>query len=178
MKSDKILTLLPSAFRQAVEGHRSYSALIELMEHYQQPAENVLEEMQRYFDIERAPDHFIPYLAHWLGRAWLLELDGILGEGPQRYTRMRTILLSDTLLSRTRGTEPGLLLLLRLATSINGFSFEEMEDKPFHMVLVCPAAAEHRRELIQAIVEHEKPAHLTFEIKDRENDDTTDICNH
>jgi hypothetical protein len=60
--------------------------------------------------------------------------------------------------------------VLRVATGIDGFVVDERvpgpdgRPRPFHVVVRTPAVAEPYVSLIARIVEHEKPAFVTYEL--------------
>jgi hypothetical protein len=60
---------------------------------------------------------------------------------------------------------------LETATGLSGYRIEEevMDEqgqaRPFHICVRAPAGAERYRALIQQIVEAEKPAYVTYELR-------------
>ena len=101
-------------------------------------------------------------------------------EVAERAERIRTALLADGGFAVTAPTEhgeapitavhdPGLVRFLETATGVEGFVVDEEVDaagrpRPFHCVVRAPAAARRLRDLVQQIVEAEKPAFVTYEL--------------
>jgi hypothetical protein len=66
MKRNEIEQLLPEIFRRTVRPGNPLFTLLEVMETLHAPSEQVLAELDLYFDPYRTPDHFVPYLARWV----------------------------------------------------------------------------------------------------------------
>jgi len=176
MKQNEIKHLLPAMMqRSALEGN-PLSAMLAVMETLHAPAEEELVALDANFDPRRAPERFVPFLAHWM------DLDRI-GEKPRteaadvRSTtlptgvgRQRELVAMAAFLSQWRGTAKGLLLFLETATGVRGFEIDERvpgpdgSPHPFHFRLRVPIEALAVRKLIERIVESEKPAYVTCEI--------------
>ncbi len=163
MKPAEIRTLLPAVFREGIHAGDPGDALLHVMSALQEPSENVLADIDAYFDPRRTPDRFVRYLAAWL------DLDRFL---PRTQTialpQLREWIASAAQLSRWRGTSKGLRLLLETATGARGFDIVEGIDsngrpRPFHLRVIAPAEARPQRALIERILELEKPAYVTWE---------------
>src|ERR1700730_7644873 len=119
MKSRDIETLLPAVFRSTVRRDNPARALLHVMEVLQQPSEEILGNVESYFDPRRAPDRFVPYLACWLDLDRFLRSDAV--SSPVPLTQLREWIAAAAQISRWRGTAKGLRMLLETATGISGF---------------------------------------------------------
>lgn len=174
MKQDEIKKYLPAVFQRTAHKENLLATLLGVMEILQEPAETVLADVDRFFDARRAPDEFVPFLAHWVNIDRIfpanvtLELDSPL---LPKIGYLRELVADAIYLSQWRGTKKGLLLFLQTATGAEGFEIEERvkdnegEIKPFHLKIRAPKATEALAELIKRIIESEKPAHLTYELE-------------
>ena len=173
MKQEAIVERLPDVFKQAATGEGNpLAAVLGVMEELHARDEDILADFGRYVDARRTTDEFVPYLAAWVDYAWLLldppdnpyadvELPFAGGLG-----RLRELIASAAAESKWRGTSAGLVRLLERATGVQGFRVEEtVTDEsnrplPFRVRVIVPREGEHYRDLVQRIVEHEKPAHV------------------
>lgn len=178
MKADEIARLLPWVFRRTNEAGNPLSAILDVIEGLQEPSEEILANVEKYFDPYRAPDRFVPYLAGWVGLDHLLDAGGAEGE-PVFATgngRLRELIAANAYLSRWRGTHHGLLQFLEIATGAEGFSIDENPPapdngaRPFHLRIEVPDAARQYQSLIARIVEQEKPAYVTYEFSQAGSD--------
>ena len=173
MKQSEIKQLLPSILRRTIRPGGPLHALLAVMEDLQGPSEEVLDELERYFDPYRTPDRFVPYLAGWV------DLDRLLPESvedtqepshfPGGLGRLRELIAAAAFLSKWRGTRKGLLAFLETATGQQGFAIRENmtergDQRSFHLAIRAPREAEPYRELIERIVQMEKPAYVTHEL--------------
>lgn len=168
MQADRIVRLLPEVYQRAIAPGTPLAALIELMEQLHAPVEDALERYPEYFDAQRAPERFVPYLAHWVDLArWL---DDATGEFDAGVGRLRQVVAAAPQLSRSRGTAEGLRAALEWATGVAGVRIDEASDDPlahrraFHIVVRMPAEASRLERLVRRIVAQEKPAHVTADI--------------
>ncbi len=177
MKRTDIERLLPGVFQRTAQEGTPLFALLEAMEALQAPDENVLDQLEAFFDPYRAPDAFVPFLATWVDLGWLLgEEAGDLAGGTSPplasgLGRLRELVAAAVPLARWRGTSKGLLGFLETATGIQGFAIDEQvadasgRVRPFHIRLSVPAEAAVYRMMIERIVEAEKPAYVTCEFQ-------------
>ncbi|MEZ4870560.1 MAG: phage tail protein [Caldilineaceae bacterium] len=166
MKREAIARLLPELFQRTLPAEPNVlSALLGVMETQQMPVEAVLAELDRYLDADQTPARFVPFLAQWVGMDIFLEEDA---EGNLAFAgglgRMRDLILAANSLARLRGTKQGLIRMLETATGLTGFVIMDPREKPYHIVVQCPAVAAAQERLIRRIVELEKPAYVTFEL--------------
>jgi phage tail-like protein len=137
------------------------------METLHAPSEAVLNDLDAYFDPQRAPDPFVPYLAGWVDLSVLVE--GVMAPGdvefPSGTGRLRQLIAIAAYLSRWRGTRAGVQRFLEVATGEAGIEIEENPGgRPFHLVVRIPKSAERYRLLIARVIDLEKPAHVTAEL--------------
>jgi phage tail-like protein len=182
VKQEAIVERLPDVFKQAAaseDGRNPLAALLGVMEKLHAPDEEILSGFGRYVDPRRTPDKFVPYLAAWVDYAWLL-----LDPPDNPYTdvirpfagglgRLRELIAFAASESKWRGTRDGLIRLLERATGVEGYRVEETvyrvektesgdvkRQLPFQVRVIVPREAERYFELVERIVEHEKPAHV------------------
>lgn len=174
MKRPAIESLLPGVVQSALRDGGPMRALLEVMEALHEPSEEVLSSLDERFDPRRAPDAFVPFLARWV------DLDHLFEEGAEASGRLpeaielgplRELVALATHLSRWRGTRRGLVLFLETATGERGFEVDERvrgDDgtvRPFHLRVTAPAGTHGRRALLEKIIEREKPAYVTYELR-------------
>ncbi|MGC9347463.1 MAG: phage tail protein [Anaerolineae bacterium] len=182
MKRNEIEQLLPEVFRRTVQPGNPLFALLEVMESLHEPSEEVLEQLDLFFDPYRTPDNFVPYLARWVDlHRFLAELpeperggeSGAAGFVPFAggLGRLRELIATAAYLSKWRGTATGLLRFLETAVGQRGFEIDEAPSgpdgraRPFHMLIRAPAETERYRVLIERIIEMEKPAYVTYDLE-------------
>lgn len=173
MRRPEIEGLLPNIYRLALhplqtstlEPDQALGAALDAMEELHQPCEDVLDQLDAYVDPRRAPDRFVPYLASWLDLDWLVP-DGRVTIGADRH---RELVATAMALAKWRGTSHGLAEFLHVATGLSGFIVDgapgDRAGRPFHVVITAPAAAIAQAALVERIVETEKAAFVTYEIR-------------
>jgi phage tail-like protein len=170
MPREEVELLLPRVLTRTAGPGSPLAALLEAMAQLVDPARAELDGFAERLDPYRAPDRFVPWLALWVGFGYVIEgeePDAAFGPG---LTRLRVLVAAAAGLARLRGTRSGLVAVLRVATGVDGFAVDEQvpgpggRPRPFHVVVRVPAAAEPYRALIARIVEHEKPAFVTYEL--------------
>ena len=183
MKQSEIALLLPEVFQRTLQPGSLLDALLAVMEGLHEPAEEVLANLDRYFDPYRAPDEFVPFLAVWVDLGWLLQDERgnfqtdahIL---PGGISRLRELVAQATYLSKWRGTRHGLQRFLEIATGIHGFGIDDQvvdpftgQIQPFQIHIRAPPAAQAHISLIAKVIDTEKPAYAdtTFEFFPKES---------
>ena len=177
MKRAEIAQLLPAVFQRTLTEGNPLTALLEVMEVLQAPSEAVLARLDAIFDPRRTNDEFVPYLAYWADLTRLFDESvnfrdqfafsrSTLASG---VGRLRELVASAAYLSQWRGTKKGLLLFLQTATGMADFEVEENvtsdgQLKPFHVSVRAPKDSAKYQQLIERIVDLEKPAFVTSEI--------------
>lgn len=169
---------MPRLFQRGLHPGGPLNALLEVMEMMHEPAEAVIARLETYFNAYSTPDNFVPYLASWLDldrfypfySAQPSELQRSVDPITSGTGQLRELIAAAAYLSQWRGTAKGLKLFLETATGINGFELTENVDKngnprPFHIRVLAPAEAFRHIALIERIVEQEKPAYVSFELK-------------
>jgi len=175
MKKERIKGLLPPVFQStAVPGNPLFT-ILELMETMHAPSESALDHLHENFDPNRAPDAFVPYLAGWVDLDVLLDMPRRenVSSTPSLSTglgRLRELTAAAVTLSKWRGTRRGLCLFLETATGAKGFQVDEQPQvegkvKPFHLRITVPGGLLAHRNLIERIVELEKPAYVTYDLE-------------
>jgi phage tail-like protein len=180
MKRAAIERLLPEVYRRTVREGGPLAALLGVMEALHRPSEEALTDVHDVFSPYRAPDAFVPVLASWLDLERLFDVptDGDVAAASLRRPistglgRLRELVASAAHLSQWRGTSRGLLRFLEIATGLSGFAVEERvpgrdgRPRPFHVRVRMPKGAVAHRPLVERIIEHEKPAYVTYELLD------------
>jgi phage tail-like protein len=176
VKKAQIERLLPAVFQAAARPGTPLFAILDVMEAMHAPVEAALDRLDVTFDPHRAPDVFVPYLASWVDLEVLLDIPRTQGlaSTPSLSTglgRLRELTAAAMTLSQWRGTRKGLCLFLETATGATGFEVEERvigpdgRVRPFHLRITAPKELAEHHILIERIVELEKPAYVTFELR-------------
>jgi hypothetical protein len=178
MQRERIARLLPEIMRpetpEAFAG--PLGALLGVMEALHEPVEALLGQLDRYVDPLVAEPPFVLMLATWLDLDRYLHLDGArrssgAGNYPAGLDQLRLLTLEAADLSRRRGTAEALVRTLELATGRKGFAVRAaaMDDqgrsRPFHIEVHAPPLSGAMRELVVRIVEDERPAHATYDLR-------------
>ena len=175
MQADEIRFLLPDVFRRSLAPGSPLAALLHVMDSLHAPVEDAIAQFPDYLDPMRTPELYLPMLARWLDLDRLFDHRMIgrkvppgrllpTGIGP-----LRELIARAAELSRWRGTARGLQSFLETATGRTGFQILESppgpdgHPQPFHIRIICPAAAHRDRQLIMQIVQSEKPAYVTVD---------------
>jgi phage tail-like protein len=177
VKAEEIGYLLPGVFQRTMRPGGALLALLKAMDAMHAPAQNALEHFDAILDPWRTPDPFVPMLARWVDLERIFERRSQ-GKEPALHQlmptglgRLRALIAAAAYLSQWRGTRKGLLLFLQIGTGLSGFQIDEQvmgqDGKPrsFHVRISAPTAAESARELIEQIIESERPAHVTYELE-------------
>ena len=165
MKQQEIAALLPGVIQRTLNGEESIlGALLAVMEEQHAPSERVLTELDTYLDAVQAPDEFVPFLAKWVDKDIYLLPDQSF---PAGLHRLRALMMASMPLSKIRGTKEALTKFLEIATGLSGFEIREVHERPFHVCIEYPPGARPYRNLIRQIIEIEKPAYVTYELKER-----------
>ncbi len=170
MKRADVERLLPTVFRDTLTyPGNPLGDFLDVMDELHAPTELILKDIARFFDPYETPDRFVPYLATWV------DLERLLYETPYARTpspwpsgtgRLRELIAAAAYLSEWRGTGKGLLRFLEVATGMTGFTVTENPgQRPFHVRFQAPAGSERYRELIQRIIDQEKPAYVTYDLE-------------
>jgi phage tail-like protein len=170
MKQENIKALLPSVFQRAAGQQTLMEALLGSMETLHEPDEEIIDNIDRFFDPYQAPEPFVFLLARWA------DLDALWNRSPEQQQfaggvgRLRELVAAAAHLSKWRGTSKGLVEFLQTATGLEGFQIDQNvmgddgQPRPFHIRVTIPAEAAPYRGLIDRIVDLEKPAHVTYEV--------------
>jgi|SRR5918994_2662451 hypothetical protein len=180
MRQAELEPLLPGVFQQGLVAAGPMRVVLLLMERMHEPSERILEDLDRYFDPRRTADPFVPYLADWLGLSWLhahpdAPETTATRMFPTGLGRLGEVVARTRFHTRWRGTRPVLLRFLETATGLSGYEITEEPDaegrtRPYHFQVRVPPGAVMYHELIERIVAHEKPAHVTYEIATAEGE--------
>jgi phage tail-like protein len=127
------------------------------------PLERCIDQIPLYFDPRMTPESFLNWLASWvniaLNEKWSIE-------------QRRSLIRAAAELYRWRGTRRGLSEYLQLYTGVKPIIVEPEQAHPddheplpphvFRVILNVPDLEEIDPEIVQAIIEAEKPAHTAY----------------
>ena len=175
MNQTLIKRMLPGVFRHSCAPGTPLQAILDAMVALLHPIDEMLREIDGYFDPQRAPSHFVNFLAQWVDLSVLLEsvFEGRVlpaSQFPTGEDKIRKLIARAAHLSQWRGTSRGLVEFLEIATGMTGFALEENVSgpdgnvQPFHFRLTAPAALQSCDRLIRSVLELEKPAYVSCEI--------------
>lgn len=171
MRASEIALLLPEVMQRTVRPNTPLDALLAIMEAQHARSEEVLGDLPAVFDPLRTTDRFVPMLARWVDLQRLDEAGG----GGIDVARMRLLVAMSARIGRRRGTLRGLLEVLTIATGIGGYAVDDAvptmlpngrpgPPRQFHIKITVPAEGAPLVDLVRAIVDQEKPAHLTADV--------------
>lgn len=174
MKRNDIEQLLPLIFQRTLRGGSPLSAILDVMETLHAPNEALLRDIASFFNPYETRDDFVAYLAGWVDLKWVLTSTGQMDDASPAVStglgRLRELIAAAAYLSKWRGTRKGLESFLNIATGCEHFQIDEHpsddrgQDRPFHIRVKAPAPTRRHRELIQRIIEREKPAYVTYDL--------------
>jgi hypothetical protein len=174
MQASDIAKFLPENFRRAaLRTDGATAALLAAMEGLHAPDEEIIANFDRYISPWRAPDNFVMLQASWFGLDRYFDwTGGRAGLGQPIFAggiaNLRLLVAEAAELMRRRGMAATLLRFLELATGTRGFSLRDgAPDNParaFHFTLTAPAQLQPLHDLIERIVEGERPAHASYAI--------------
>jgi predicted flap endonuclease-1-like 5' DNA nuclease len=181
-RAQEIARLLPAVLRRGRAPDRAdpLSILLSAMAALQLRPEGVLDELEAFYDPQRAPLDSLVFLAYWMdlealiapgqpsGLAWRGREDwrAVVAEGvpPGIIDRLRDLIGEAVPLLRQRGTAQGLVRFLQAATGAQGFVVFESRERPFHIHVAYPVEVARYAGLVRRIVELVKPAYLTCDL--------------
>jgi hypothetical protein len=178
LKREAICELLPEVFRRTAHSGTPLFEFLGVLEQFHAPAEAILSQPSETFNPRSTDDRMLPFLSRWVNLDWLFEpmVENWKGRPkesvpfPPGIASMRELIALGFRLNRESGTVAGILLFLRTATGMPGFSLVETPPDadgvpiPFHVRIHAPAAAQSLSAMVTRIIEFEKPAYLTYEL--------------
>lgn len=162
-------SLLPQIMQQTVKPGSVSETILTAMASFVTPLEDRMQSLDVLYDAERTEARFVEFLAQCVNLGWVHDA-GI------EQSNLRRLIANSRELSLFRGTVEGLRRFLEIATGIAGFEIYEGAQqetasgscfRPFHLRVLYPAQASAQANMIARIVEHEKPAYMTFEVEER-----------
>jgi phage tail-like protein len=172
VRQTEILERLPDVFKEGATGDDPLSALLGVMEQMHAPDETILGDFGRFVDARRTTDDFVEYLSAWVDLAWLFldpPDDPYAQPGrpfPGGLGALRELIAAAARETKWRGTAAGMIRMLETATGVQGYRVEEavLDEQgrrlPFRVRVIVPAEAARYVDLVERIVEHERPAHV------------------
>ena len=167
MRGPELVRLLPEILGRTygTGSGTPLAAMFETMATLLDPADRRLKDLDAWFDPYRAPDGMLPYLAACVDLGWLPTRADAQGEGLTT-ERLRSLVAQAPGLAAARGTGAGLQRFLAIALDQPDIRVLDTDpERPFHVVVELPKAAEGERRLAEVIVRNEKPVHLTHEVR-------------
>jgi hypothetical protein len=169
MQRASIEQLLPSVFQLGASPGSALAAVLDAMETLHAPDESLLGDIDACFDAYRVDDRLLAFLARWVDLDRLLPPAAALMAGPvpfpTGYGRLRDLVATASSLAQQRGTARGLQQFLETATGTAGFEIDDdVPGRAFHIHVTAPASCEPVRDLIERIIDMEKPAYATAEL--------------
>jgi phage tail-like protein len=124
-----------------------------------EPLEQRQDHVAMYFDPNTCPAEFLPWLASWLGLS-------LHEHWPE--SRVREIVREATDLYRWRGTPYGMMRLIEVATGLSAEVSDDPQDPcVFRVGIQVPSDFQIDRELIETLIEQNKPAHTGYVLEVR-----------
>lgn len=169
MQRASIEQLLPSVFQLGAAPGSPLAAVLDVMEAMHAPDEALLGDIDASFDPYRADAKLLAFLARWVDLDRLLPPAAAPASGPVPFptghARLRDLIATAAALSQQRGTRQGLQRFLETAIGVAGFEIDDdLPGRPFHIRVTAPAGCEPTRDLIERIIDMEKPAFATAEL--------------
>ncbi len=171
MQAEAIVRMLPSVFQTEFDapdrrGSSPLAALLAVMESIHAPVESVLAAVDRPFAPYRAPDAFVAYLTTWVDLAWVVlpSADDVRIPLPGGTGRLRHLVAAAAELSADRGTARGLARFLQVALGVGPVVVANDPERPFRVRVTMPAQSRSVEPLVRRIIDHQKPAHVTYEL--------------
>jgi phage tail-like protein len=177
MKQREIEALLPEIFRRTIQPNSLLDALLAVMEGLPTPSEDVLENIDHFFDPYRTPERFVHFLAAWVDLTPLLrnvseEADQEVLALPVGSGWLRELIAAAAEMAQWRGTRHGMQRFLETATGLSGYEIDEHvsddstgEILPYHIRVRAPQAAKRFQPLVEKLIEMEKPAYVTYRLE-------------
>lgn len=165
MKTENIARLLPEMFQATVGTSGPLDAYLAAQEQLHEPCESAISQFPEHLNPRTAAPAFVYMLAYWTDLDYLL--DGSL-QAPHFAAgvgRLRELIASAARNGRERGTERALIRFLETATGGTGFKIDVDPEDRFHFRISAPEQTRAFASLVTRIIEAEKPAFATYELR-------------
>ncbi|CAG7640719.1 phage tail protein [Paenibacillus allorhizosphaerae] len=171
------LQYLPAVYQEDPDGTRFLERFLSLFAVFFDGMEEEIAGISKYFDVETSPEEFLKWLASWLGIA----VNDLWTE-----RQIRELIRQAPTLYRQRGTRKAIGDLLHIYTGSRPFIVEHFEirklleksewksmltelytDNPYCFCILLEQkhmATEKQRQMIQTIVNEQKPAHTEMKL--------------
>ena len=170
IQQNYITQLLPAVIRKDAGPNQLLTHMINILSHQSKDIEHGRTTLARHFDPYGCPDHFVPLLVRMLdldrifSGTQAIHENELLHKSSCPLGRIRNVIARAMRCSQWRGTSKGLLLFLQTACDSHDFSIEEDTSKAFHIIIHASEKIFQHKELIQKIIDNEKPAYVTSEL--------------
>lgn len=163
LDASAFLETLPAVMRSAAREASPMRAIAEAAASMLAPVDDLLGSRERIIDPLLCDARWLPMLAHWLRLPWMLSERGdlVVREGVAR-----AVLQSGYWLAQRRGTATAIERLLAVATEDESVRVTMAPAPAFHAVISLGVVAAEAMDLVTAILQHELPAHLTYEFRE------------
>lgn len=174
MKADKMARLLPEIFQATTGVEGPLDAFLAAQEQLHEQCETAIARFPEQLDPRTATPPFVYLLACWADLECLLDGPPHAPRFAAGVGRLRELVATAARNGRERGTERTLIRLLETATGCAGFAVEQDRDTPFHFRMTAPKEARAYARLVKRLLEAEKPAFATCELRFAPTEPTDD----
>lgn len=176
------LRYLPVIYQEDKKSREFLERFLSLFESFFMDLEGKILSLNKYFDVDSAPDNFIPWLASWVGlnfdQRWSTEfIRRLIQKAPELYKAGGTRNGLQEMISLYLDTDKSDVIIFEglqlncIKDVITRTNYSEMffgQDNPiysFSVLLHSRLVDEDRLEVIKQIIEDEKPAHTVGHIR-------------
>lgn len=178
MERSQIQKMLPEVMQRVVHDDSVLESMLVIMSELHEPTESLLYQLEKKFNSDTAPVELLSMLAHWMDLLRLFRNEDNYSENINQWAdrplpigaaNLRALIENASHLSQYRGTHYG---MLEIATGVKGFDIDDGTQasvpdetyQAFHINVIIPAEAESYKDLIERIVQQEKPVYTTANI--------------
>jgi hypothetical protein len=178
MQQEKMARLLPEIFQATAGQQGPLDAFLAAQVRLHEPCEAAIGSFADHLDPRTAAPAFVYMLARWVDLDYLVDGPAHTPHFAGGVGRLRALIATVARNGRERGTGTTLIRLLETATGISGFRIEPDAAIPFHFTLFAPRDAVPFKGLVKRLLEAEKPAFATCELRFPEPEPATDEPAH
>lgn len=165
MQQDKMARLLPEIFQATAGQQGPLDAFLAAQERLHEPCEAAITSFAVHLDPRTAAPPFVYMLARWVDLDYLVDGPAHTPHFAGGVGRLRALIATVAKNGRERGTGATLIRLLETATGVSGFRIEPDPTIPFHFTLHAPREALPFKGFVKRLLEAEKPAFATCELR-------------
>lgn len=168
MNKEKILALLPWIMRKNLKKDSPLDTIVSIMAGYVKPVDDKYTNLNDFFNPLLTTPEMVYHMACWFKVDWIFGR-GTLGlitsqtlEGQKTLLRLRRIVSDIEYIIWWKGTSKGLKFLLERVLDISDI---EIENHDFHFNIKIDKKHNLDLDLLNRVVEHEKPAPMTWSME-------------